>query len=145
MGRIDFDHLMGEEEYSGQRAYNQSKLANVMFTYELARRLDGSGVTATVLHPGVTSTAFGAEDTARGWAPLIALMRPFMKSAERGAETPVYLSSSPDVQGVTGQYFANRNAKRSNESSYDTAITGRLWEVSSKLVRLQAEGSAGSQ
>jgi hypothetical protein len=93
----------------------------------------------------MTNTAFSADDPSRVFAPLVVLMRPFMKSPERGAETPVYLSSSPDVQGVTGQYFANRKTKRSNESSYDTAITGRLWEVSSKLVRLQAEGSAGSQ
>jgi retinol dehydrogenase-14 len=76
MGRIDFDDLMGEEKYSGSRAYNQSKLANVMFTYELAKRLDGTGVTATALHPGVTSTAFSAEDPALGW--LVTIMRPFM-------------------------------------------------------------------
>ena len=65
MGRIDFDDLQGERDYSGQRAYSQSKLANVMFTYELARRLDGTGVTATALHPGVVRTGFGAEDPAR--------------------------------------------------------------------------------
>jgi retinol dehydrogenase 14 len=136
MGKIDFDDLMGERKYSGQEAYNQSKLANVMFTYELARRLEGSGVTATVLHPGVTSTGFGAEDMARGWGPLIALMRPFMKSPERGAETPIYLASSPDAEGVSGRYFANRKAKKSNASSYDSATTGRLWSVSADLVGL---------
>ena len=134
MGRIDFDDLMGEPGYSGQRAYNQSKLANVMFTYELARRLEGTGVTATVLHPGVTSTAFGREDTARGWGPLIALMRPFMKSPERGAETSVYLASSPDVEGITGTYFAGAKAKTSQATSYDRATTARLWQVSAELV-----------
>jgi len=134
MGKIDFDDLMGERKYSGQQAYNQSKLANVMFTYELARRLEGSGVTATVLHPGVTSTGFGAEDMARGWGPLIALMRPFMKSPERGAETPIYLASSPEAEGVSGRYFANRKAKKSHASSYDTATTGRLWDASEDLV-----------
>jgi NAD(P)-dependent dehydrogenase (short-subunit alcohol dehydrogenase family) len=66
MGKVEFDDLMGERKYSGQAAYNQSKLANVMFTYELARRLDGTGVTATALHPGITSTGFGSEDMARG-------------------------------------------------------------------------------
>jgi retinol dehydrogenase 14 len=136
MGKIDFDDLMGERKYSGQEAYNQSKLANVMFTYELARRLEGSGVTATVLHPGVTSTGFGAEDMARGWGPLIALMRPFMKSPERGAETPIYLASSPEAEGVSGSYFANRKAKESHASSYDTTTTGRLWDVSADLVGL---------
>jgi retinol dehydrogenase-14 len=137
MGKIDFDDLMGERSYSGQAAYNQSKLANVMFTYEIARRLAGTGVTATALHPGLTNTAFGAEDTARGWGPLIALMRPFMGSPERGAETPVYLASSPDVAGTTGQYFAGRKPRTSHKSSYDTAITARLWQVSTDLVGLR--------
>ena len=136
MGKIDFDDLMGERKYSGQRAYNQSKLANVMFTYELARRLEGTGVTATVLHPGVTSTGFGAEDTARGWGPMIAVMRPFMKKPRQGAETSVYLASSPEVEGVTGRYFAGHKAKKSHESSYDTATTARLWQASADLVGL---------
>jgi retinol dehydrogenase-14 len=136
MGNVDFDDLMGARKYSGQEAYNQSKLANVMFTYELARRLEGSGVTATAVHPGMTSTAFGAEDMARGWGPLIAVMRVFMKSPERGADTPVYLASSPEVAGVTGRYFAGRKAKQTQASSYDTAVSGRLWRVSADLVGL---------
>ena len=136
MGRIDFDDLMGERTYSGQRAYNQSKLANVMFTYELARRLEGTGVTATVLHPGMTSTAFGAEDSARAMAPIIAVLRPFMRSPEKGADTAVYLASSPEAEGVTGRYFANRKARKSHKSSYDTATTARLWRVSADLVGL---------
>ena len=135
-GKIDFDDLMGERKYSGQRAYSQSKLANVMFTYELARRLEGTGVTATVLHPGVTRTAFGAEDSARAMAPIIAVLRPFMRSPERGADTAVYLASSPEAEGVTGRYFANRKAKKSHKSSYDTATTARLWQVSADLVGL---------
>jgi NAD(P)-dependent dehydrogenase (short-subunit alcohol dehydrogenase family) len=139
LGTIDFDDLMGEPAYSGQRAYNQSKLANVLFTYELARRIDGSGVTATVLHPGMTSTAFGAEDTARGWGPLIAVMRRFMRTPARGAETSVYLASSPEVEGVSGRYFADRTARRSHPSSYDTATSARLWQVSAGLVGLQAD------
>ncbi|HYI23685.1 MAG TPA: SDR family oxidoreductase [Candidatus Limnocylindrales bacterium] len=134
MGRIDFDDLMGERKYSGQNAYNQSKLANVMFTYELARRLKGSGVTATSLHPGMTSTRFGVEDTARGWGPLIAVMRLFMKSPKQGADTSVYLSSSPEVEGASGQYYAGRKAKTSNPTSYDTATVARLWQVSADLV-----------
>ena len=134
MGKIDFDDLMGERTYSGQTAYNQSKLANVMFTYELARRLAGTGVTATALHPGMTNTSFSAEDPSRAFAPLVAVMRPFMRSPAKGAETPVYLASSPAADGLTGQYFANREAKESNKSSYDTAITARLWQVSAGLV-----------
>jgi len=139
MGKIDFDDLMGERKYSGQRAYSQSKLANVMFTYELARRLEGTGVTATVLHPGVTRTAFGAEDSTHAMAPIIAALRPFMRSPERGADTAVYLASFPDVESVTGRYFANRKAKKSHKSSYDTATTARLWQFSADLVGLPVD------
>jgi NAD(P)-dependent dehydrogenase (short-subunit alcohol dehydrogenase family) len=136
MGRIDFDDLMGEQTYSGQRAYNQSKLANVMFTYELARRLDGSGVTANTLHPGVTRTAFGAEDGTRVMAPIIAALRPFMRSPKRGAETSVFLASSPAAAGITGHFFENRKARPSQKASYDSVTTARLWEVSAALVGL---------
>jgi retinol dehydrogenase 14 len=134
MGKIDFGDLMGEQDYSGQRAYNQSKLANVMFTYELARRVAATGVTATALHPGMTNTAFSAEDPARAMAPVVFVARPFMRSAKKGAETVVFLASSSAVEGVTGSYFANRKAKQSNESSYDREVTKRLWQVSSDLV-----------
>ena len=138
MGKIDFDDLMGEQGYSGQRAYNQSKLANVMFTYELARRLGGTGVTATALHPGMTNTAFSAEDPSRSMAPIVFAVRPFMKSSKRGADTAVYLASSPEIEGVTGRYFANRKAKKSHDASYDAMTTGRLWQVSADLVGIPA-------
>jgi retinol dehydrogenase-14 len=142
-GRIDFDDLQGERSYSGQRAYNQSKLANVLFTYELARRLEGSGVTANVLHPGVVRTAFGQEDS-RGWMRLmLPVVRPFMKTPERGAETSVYLASSPEVEGVSGRYFANSKPKTSSRASYDTAAARRLWEVSAGLVGLARAEQAG--
>lgn len=134
MGKINFGDLMGKKDYSGQQAYNQSKLANVMFTYELARRLDGTGVTATALHPGMTNTSFSAEDPARAMAPVVLVARPFMRSPEKGAETVVYLASSPTVEGVTGKYFANRKAKKSNTSSYDGEVTAQLWQVSADLV-----------
>jgi len=143
MGRIDFDDLQGERSYSGQRAYNQSKLANVLFTYELARRLEGSGVTANVLHPGVVRTAFGQEDS-RGWMRLmLPVVRPFMKTPERGAETSIYLASSPEVEGVSGRYFANSKPKTSSRASYDTAAARRLWEVSAGLVGLARAEQAG--
>src|SRR6266480_3217275 len=112
-GRIDFDDLQGERNYSGQRAYSQSKLANVMFTYELARRLAGTGVTATVAHPGVVRTGFGAEDQAAHMAGMIGVARLFMNTPGRGALTPVYLASSPEVEGVTGRYYANRKPQTS--------------------------------
>jgi retinol dehydrogenase-14 len=137
MGKIDFDDLMGERKYSGSRAYNQSKLANVMFTYELARRLEGTRVTATALHPGVTSTAFSAEDPAMRL--LVAVMRPFMQSPAKGADTAVYLASSPGAEGVTARYFAGRVIKKSHESSYDAEITARLWDVSADLVGIPVD------
>ena len=140
MGKIDFGDLMGERDYSGQRAYNQSKLANVMFTYELARRLEASRVTATALHPGMTNTAFSAEDPARAMAPVVFVARPFMRSAKKGAETVVYLASSSAVEGVTGRYYANRKEKKSNQSSYDREVTGRLWQVSANLVGVADAG-----
>ena len=137
-GRIDFDDLQGERNYSGQRAYSQSKLANVMFTYELARRLEGTGVTATVLHPGVVRTSFGAEDQAAHFAVLIRMARPFMKTAARGAVTPVYLACSPQVEGVTGRYFASRKPKTAAKTAYDTTAAARLWQVSADLTDLTA-------
>jgi NAD(P)-dependent dehydrogenase (short-subunit alcohol dehydrogenase family) len=136
MGRIDFDDLQGERSYSGQRAYNQSKLANVMFTYELARRLEGTGVAATVLHPGVVRTAFGTEDPARWQRVFLPLVRPFLKTPDEGAQTSVYLASSAEVHGVTGRYFANRKPKKSSKGSYDTAAQARLWQISADLVGL---------
>ena len=140
MGRIDFDDLQGARKYSGQQAYNQSKLANVMFTYELARRLDGTGVTANVLHPGVTRTDFGAEDQAWFFSVMSGLARLFMKSPAEGAATPIYLATSPEVEGVSGRYFANREAKRSNPASYDTRAAARLWRESAALVGLPDVG-----
>ena len=137
-GRIDFDDLQGERNYSGQRSYSQSKLANVMFTYELARRLEGTGVTATVLHPGVVRTSFGAEDQAAHFAVLIRMARPFMKTAAQGAVTPVYLACSPQVEGVTGRYFANRKPKTAAKTAYDTTAAARLWQVSADLTGLTA-------
>jgi retinol dehydrogenase-14 len=139
-GRIDFDDLQGERSYSGQRAYSQSKLANVLFTYDLARRLQGSGVTANVLHPGVVATAFGAEDPGRTQRLLIPFARPLLKTPTQGAVTSIYLASATDLEQVTGQYFANRKITRSSKRSYDEAVAARLWQVSTGLVGLDTFG-----
>jgi retinol dehydrogenase-14 len=132
-GKLDFTDLQGERRYSGQQAYSQSKLANVMFTYELARRLDGTGVTATVLHPGVVRTAFAAEDPALLATVMITVSRPFLKTPAQGAATSIYLATASEVEGVTGQYFANRRPKISNKASYDTTAAARLWDASARL------------
>jgi retinol dehydrogenase 14 len=139
-GRIDFDDLQGERSYSGARAYSQSKLANVLFTYELARRLPASSVTANALHPGLTRTAFGAEDPAGVQRRLVPLLRPFMQSPAQGAATSIHLASAPELAQVTGRYFANRKSKRSAKASYDQAVAARLWQVSAELVGLTAAG-----
>jgi retinol dehydrogenase-14 len=139
MGRIDLDDLQGQRSYDGQRAYNQSKLANVLFTYELARRLEGTRVTATVLHPGVTRTAFGQEDSRRWMRLMLPAVRPFMKSPEHGASTVIHLASSPEVAGTTAAYFANRRPKRSSKASYDLDLARRLWEVSAALVGVEPD------
>jgi NAD(P)-dependent dehydrogenase (short-subunit alcohol dehydrogenase family) len=130
LGKLDFDDLQGQRGYSGQRAYSQSKLANVMFTYELARRIAGTGVTATVLHPGLVRTAFSAEDPSLLSKIMIPLLRSFMKTPAHGAATSIYLASAPEAAGFTSQYFANRRPKTSAKASYDTAAMARLWQVS---------------
>ena len=134
LGKIDFEDLQGERRYSEQKAYPQSKLASVMFTYELARRLAGTGVTATVLHPGVVSTRFGSEDPSLIFKVLVPFYRPFMKTPQQGAATSIYLASSPKVEGVTGAYFANGKPQTSNKASYDESAAARLWQVSAGLV-----------
>lgn len=142
LGTIDFVDLQGERRYSGQAAYNQSKLASVMFTYELARRLEGTGVTATVLHPGVVNSGFGAEDPSRIFKFLVPLWRPFMKTPQQGAATSIYLASSPQVEGVTGRYFADSRPQTSNQASYDVVAAARLWQISARLVGLDGESTA---
>jgi len=139
-GRIDFDDLQGERSYSGARAYNQSKLANVLFTDELARRLPATSVTANALHPGVVRTSFGAEDPAQVQRRLVPLLRPFMKGPAQGAATSIHLASAPELEQVTGRYFVNRKPKRSSKASYDQAAAARLWQVSAELVGLPGAG-----
>jgi len=135
-GRIDFDDLQGARAYSGQAAYSQSKLANVMFSNELARRLEGTGVTANSLHPGVVRTNFGAEDQVWLFAVVSQVVLPFLKTPAQGAETSIYLASSPEMDGVTGQFFANKKVKTPNKVAYDPAMTARLWQTSADLVEL---------
>ena len=132
-GRIDFDDLQAERSYSGARAYNQSKLANVLFTYELARRLEGTAVTANALHPGLVRTSFGAEDPGAVQRLFVPFVRPFMKAPARGAATSIQLASAPGLEHVTGRFFAGGKPTRSSERSYDRTAAARLWQVSTEL------------
>ena len=136
LGRIDFEDLQAERSYSGARAYSQSKLANVLFTYELARRLQGTSVTANALHPGVVRTALGAEDPRAVQRLLMPVMRPFMKAPVQGAATSVYLASAPGLEQVTGRFFAGRKPRKSAKRSYDQAAAARLWQVSADLAQV---------
>jgi NAD(P)-dependent dehydrogenase (short-subunit alcohol dehydrogenase family) len=133
-GRIEFDDLQGTRSYSAQHAYSQSKLANVLFTTELARRLGGTGVTATCLHPGFVRTDFGAEDQAWFFSVISHVVRPFLKTPAQGAWSSIHLASSPDVEGVTGQFFVNGKPKAANKAAYDPAMVVRLWQASVGLV-----------
>jgi retinol dehydrogenase-14 len=137
-GQINFNDLQSEQSYSGSRAYSQSKLANVLFTYELARRLPASAVTANALHPGVVNTSFGAGDPGGVQRLFVPFVRPFLKTPVQGADTSIHLASSPDLEQVGGRYFANSKPKRSSKASYDEAAAARLWQVSAKLVGLTA-------
>ena len=130
---MDFDDLGFERSYFGMKAYARSKLANLLFTYELARRLAGSGVTVNAVHPGGVAT-----DIWRTNFPVIGpavkwLMSLFALTPEEGADTLIYLASSPDVKGVTGKYFVEREAIASSPLSYDEQVAARLWEVSEQL------------
>jgi NAD(P)-dependent dehydrogenase (short-subunit alcohol dehydrogenase family) len=133
-GQIDFEDLQGERSYSGERAYSQSKLANILFTYALAKRLQGTSITANALHPGVVRTSFGAEDPSGVQRVLVPVLRPFLKSPARGATTSIHLASAPGLAQVSGKYFVNGKPRASSPRSYDEAAAARLWEISEELV-----------
>jgi retinol dehydrogenase 14 len=139
-GVVDFDDLQGERDYSGARAYGQSKLANLLFTYELARRLQATSVTANAVHPGLVSTGFGAEDPGSVQRVFVPFIRPFMKSPARGAATSIHVASDPGLERVGGGYFVGSKPKKSSERSYDEGAAARLWQVSANLVGLTAAG-----
>jgi NAD(P)-dependent dehydrogenase (short-subunit alcohol dehydrogenase family) len=130
--RLDFEDLMGERDYAGWKAYGRSKLANVLFTYELARRLDGTGVTTNALHPGVVATGFGRNDP--GWLRVaVRLVSPFLIDARKGSATTVHVATAPELEGVTGRYFARSREAASSPASLDRGAQRRLWEASERL------------
>jgi NAD(P)-dependent dehydrogenase (short-subunit alcohol dehydrogenase family) len=133
---LDFDDLNMEKNYWFMRAYSQSKLGNVLFTYALARRLEGCGVTANALHPGFVRTNVARDDN--GW--LVKLLQPLIFHrgipVEQGAATTVYLASSPEVEGVSGKFYADCGEKRSSPLSYNQEVQERLWRVSGELTGL---------
>jgi NAD(P)-dependent dehydrogenase (short-subunit alcohol dehydrogenase family) len=132
LGRIDFDDLQLARRYGATRAYTQSKLANVLFTYELAERLRGSGVTANCVHPGLV-----ASDLMRDWPrALRRLWEPFLRTPAEGARPIVRLAAAPELAAVTGSYFDRERPARSSRRSYDVAAREQLWHESAALVGL---------
>src|SRR5579859_1761057 len=131
-GRLDFDNLQGERHYSFFSAYARSKTAGILFTYELARRLEGTGITSNCFTPGPTASDFG-----RGLGGMVGVMGRLMRligaPAEKSAQTAVYLATSPEVEGVTGQYFFKSRPARSKRITYDREVAARLWAVSEQL------------
>ncbi len=124
-GHIDFDDLQSEKGYSAQAAYGLSKLCNVLFTYELAERLAGTGVTANCLHPGVIDTKLFRAGWSAGGSPI-----------EAGSRNTVYVATAPELEGVTGKYFVNQRPAESQPISHDPEARRRLWRLSAALVGL---------
>jgi NAD(P)-dependent dehydrogenase (short-subunit alcohol dehydrogenase family) len=133
MGPLDLDDLESRRGYSGMKVYGRSKLMNVLFANELARREAGTGVTSNSLHPGVVATGFGRNDP--GWfSVLVALAKPLLATPEKGARTSIHVAASPEVEGVTGAYFKDRRAVAPARFARDPAVQDRLWELSERLV-----------
>ena len=135
--KLNFDDLQNQGKYAGFRAYAQSKLANVLFTYELDRRRGDAPVTVNAVHPGFVASNFGRNNRGIVGLAMTRLVPLFAKSVAEGAATSVYLASSPEVAGVSGQYFANCRAVKSAPQSYDRAAAERLWAISEELADLR--------
>ncbi len=135
-GNMDFDDLQSTQKYRGFPVYGMTKLANIMFTYELAEILKGTYVTANCLHPGAVSTNFGKNNSGP-MTLFFRLAKPFMRSPEQGADTLIWLASSPDVDGVSGKYFSDRKEIEAKKVAYDPAARRTLWEISEDLTGLK--------
>jgi NAD(P)-dependent dehydrogenase (short-subunit alcohol dehydrogenase family) len=132
---LDFDDLQSERKYGVMGAYGASKLANMLFTREAARRWQADGITVNCLHPGFVATRLGRDgDGGRLGEVVATLLKPFAKTPERGARTSVYLATSAEVGGVTGTYFVNSKPKQPAATALDDDAARRLWEISTELI-----------
>jgi NAD(P)-dependent dehydrogenase (short-subunit alcohol dehydrogenase family) len=132
---LDFDDLQSTRAYGGMQVYSKSKLANIYFTTELARQLEGTGVTVNCLHPGTVATGYGRDGDASGILAFgVKVIKPFILNAEQGARTSVYLATSPEVAGVTGEYFVKCRARKPSAVARDDEAARRLWKHSEELV-----------
>jgi retinol dehydrogenase 12 len=138
-GKLDFDDLQSEHGYRAMRVYGTTKLCNILFTRELARRLAGTGVTANSLHPGTVRTGFGRDGDVSGlFAIGIKIGGPLFKTPAQGAKTSIHLASAPELENVTGQYFAKSKPAKASPAATDDDAARRLWEISEQMVGLQA-------
>lgn len=137
-GRMNFGDLMAERRYSAWQVYCRTKLANILFTYRMANMVKGTSVTANALEPGFVRTNF-ARSNGGIHNFYMNLVMVFAKSPEEGAQTSIFLASSPDVEGTTGKYFANCKAVESSPASYNEVDAARLWEVSLELTGFKPE------
>ena len=135
-GKIDLDDLQSRKRYRAFPVYGMTKLANILFTRELAERLEGTGVTANSMHPGGVNTNFGNNNSGI-MAVLFRAFKPFMRTPEQGADTLIYLASSPEVEGMTGKYLADRKIKVASDAAYDETLQKKLWEASEQLTGLR--------
>lgn len=136
-GRVHLDNLQAKHGYSGWQAYSNSKLMNVLFTYALARRWAEAGVTANAVHPGFVATNFGHNNRGFIQGAFNLLQKMAALSPEQGAQTSLYVATSPNVDGVTGKYFADSRAQKSSPISYDTTLQDQLWQASEQLAGLR--------
>jgi NAD(P)-dependent dehydrogenase (short-subunit alcohol dehydrogenase family) len=134
-GRLNFDDLESRKGYFSYSAYGQSKLANILFTRALARRLTGSGVTANAMHPGLVHTGFGSNNRQWFWRLVYFFVNRLALTPAQGAETAVYLATAPEVEGVTGQYFVKCRPAATSAAAQDEAAAERLWAVSERTVK----------
>jgi NAD(P)-dependent dehydrogenase (short-subunit alcohol dehydrogenase family) len=134
--KLDLDDLQSRKRYRGMQVYGTTKLANILFTRELAERLEDTGVTANAMHPGGVNTNFG--NNQRGpMSLLFRAFKPFMRTPEQGADTLIYLAWSPEVEGMTGKYVADRKMKVASDAVYDETLQKKLWEASEELTGLK--------
>ncbi len=138
--QVPFEDMTHEKGYKPLQVYAESKLMAIMFTYALARHLQGTEVTANALHPGVVATDFG-KDAGGMWPAMFTVLSPFGLSPEKGAQTALYLATSPDVANVSGEYFVKSRPARSSKESYDVAAQERLWTLSEQVTGLAAPQS----
>ncbi len=143
-GTLEIDDLQSERSYGAMRSYGRTKFANILFTYELARRLDGTGVTAHCVHPGAVATRLGHNNGLLGRV-VTGLLRPFFRSPAGGAAPSLHAATAEELEGVTGRYFSARGEIRSAPATYDTTLARQLWERSAALTGLGPSSSPGLQ